>query len=198
MFIYAHDSFRILKQNVRILGIDDGPFLRGRDDRTPLVGVLMRMDFVIEAVLVDSVPIDGNGTLRAIETFTNRIGGQNIHAILAEGITFAGFDIVNPEEIHDRTGIPFISITRGKGDLDSMVSALEAHGDENKIRVLRALRPEKVTIGKTPFILNMSGLPRGEALTIVQKLMRVGNVPEPVRIADMIASAIAKGENSLP
>lgn len=188
----------MLKQNVRILGVDDGPFVRGESGETCLVGILMRMDFVIEATLVDYVTIDGNEVTGKIVDFTERIGRQNIQAIMSEGITFAGFDIVDPEEINRLTGIPFISITKGRGDIQSMISALEAHGDVSKINKLKRMHPEKIEIEEAEFTLNISGIDQKEAVLTASKLMRVGKVPEPVRIADMLSSAIVNSRKKIP
>ncbi len=187
-----------MKSNIRILGIDDGPFQRGDDTMTPIVGVLMRVDGTIEAVLTDFIPLDGDKTESVISAFVEKIGVGNVNVILTEGVTFGGFDIIDPDEIHKRTGVPFISVTKGKGDLDSMISALEKHGDSEKLSKLKALHPVRKTISERFFTLNMSGIPEKEAISLIRKLMRVGNVPEPLRIADMIAFSIQTGRENMP
>ncbi len=188
----------MLKDNIRILGIDDGPFDRDIDVETPIVGVLMRVDGTIESVHVDYITLDGNEALKRIRGFVDEIGKQNVNIILTEGITFGGFDIISPEEVSEKTEIPFISITKGKGNLDSMEAALRKHGDSFKIARLRALRPIKKTIGRAQYTLNISGIEEKEAILLVRKLMRVGNVPEPLRIADMVASSVAKRRRNEP
>ncbi len=187
-----------MKDNIRILGIDDGPFQRGIDTQTPIVAVLMRVDGVIESVHVDYIPLDGNETLARIVDFVSEIGKNNVNVVLTEGVTFGGFDIISPEVVYERTGIPFISVTKGKGDIDSMIDALKKHGDGVKISRLRALTPVKKTIGNAHFTLNISGIGEKEAIILVRKLMRVGNVPEPLRIADMIAFSIANSNKNKP
>lgn len=188
----------MLKENVRILGIDDGPFVRGEAVDTCLVGVLMRMDFVIEAIMVDYIPIDGDQATGRIVDFIDRVGRQNLYAVMTEGVTFAGFDVLEPDDVTESTGIPLVSITKGKGDLQSMISALELHGDHGKIDRLKRLNPEKIEIKGAEFTLNMSGIDRKDAVLMASKLMRVGNVPEPVRIADMISSAIVRSRKNIP
>lgn len=187
-----------MKDNIRILGIDDGPFQREKDWKTPIVAVLMRVDGTIESVHVDYITIDGDETLSRIKRFVGQIGKSNVNVILAEGVTFGGFDIISPDVVFGETGIPFISITKGKGDIHSMEDALKKHNDERKISRLRALTPIKKTIGNARFTLNISGIDEKEAITLVRKLMKVGNVPEPLRIADMIAFAIVNGLKNMP
>lgn len=187
-----------MKPNIRILGIDDGPFHRGVHTKTPIVGVLMRIDGTMENVLTDFITLDGDETASVIAGFVEQIGPGNVNVILTEGVTFGGFDIIVPDDIYRKTGIPFISVTKGKGDLDSMISALEKHGDSEKLSKLKSLHPIRKAIGERLFTLNMSGMPEKEAISLVRKLMRVGNIPEPLRIADMIAFSFQTGRKNMP
>lgn len=188
----------MLKQNARVLGIDDGPFDRSKDSETCLVGILMRLDGVIESVNIDYIKLDGSAATTAILNFVQAVGRQNIQAIVTEGITFAGFDLVDPEEVSMSSGLPFLSITKGKGNLESMLAALEKHGDASKIGKLKRLTPQKEYFGGNEFTLNISGIEKKEAIILLEKLMKVGNVPEPVRIADMVASAIMHSSKNVP
>lgn len=187
-----------MKPNIRILGIDDGPFRREIDDKTSIVGVLMRMDGTIETVLADLITVDGSDTFGAIKGFVEQIGQENINVIITEGVTFGGFDIIVPDELFSATGIPVVTATKGKGDLDSMASALEKHGDVDKLAKLRSLQPVRKRVESSVLTLNISGIAEKEAISLVGKLMRVGNVPEPLRIADMIAFSFKKSLEKLP
>ena len=42
-----------------LLGIDDGPFDKSRDERVPVVGVLMEGQDLVEAVALTDFPMDG-------------------------------------------------------------------------------------------------------------------------------------------
>lgn len=198
MIYMPHGSIEILKQNIRVLGIDDGPFTREKDRKTCLTGVLMRIDGVIENVLVAEISVDGTDSTSAVLGFVRRIGNQNINAIMSEGVTFAGFNIVDPAEITEVTGIPFLSITKGEGDLPSMMSALEKHGNRELISKLAVLNPYREKFGETEFTLNISGIGRNDAKTLLLRLMRVGNVPEPIRVAHIISKAIMESAKMIP
>lgn len=179
-----------MKENFRVLGVDDGPFRRDVDSETCLTGVMMRADGTIEKILVGYIPIDGDMAKGVILGFLEQLGNQSVSAVISEGITFGGFDIVNPDEISSISGIPFISITKGKGDLDAMEEALKMHGDTDKIRALQSISPIRVHISGVKYTVNISGISREGAMEILHKTTRVGNVPEPVRIADMVSGAI--------
>ncbi len=180
----------ILKDKGRILGIDDGPFSRPKDKFTPFVGVLMRMDGRIEGIRVGKLAIDGDYAEKAIYAMAASMGPGNINLIMSDGVTFAGFDIVSPENVYKDTGIPYVSITHSPADLESMEAALTKHGELLKIGKLKGLNPVKCSIHGSEFVVNYAGLGQDEALKVLERSMMVGNVPEPVRIADMIATSI--------
>lgn len=190
MFKYFAGEYIILKEKGRILGLDDGPFSRSRDTFAPFVGVLMRLDGRIEGIRIRKLPIDGDEAEDTIAEMVNSIGTDNINLIMSEGITFAGFDIVSPEEILLRTGIPYISVTKSNADLASMESALSKHGEDGKIARLKKLNPAKCIIKATEFTINYAGITKEEAMKILGKSTYVGTVPEPVRIAHMIAEGL--------
>ncbi len=184
-----------MKEKGRILGIDDGPFSRSVNKFTSFVGVLMRLDGRIEGVRIDRIPVDGNTAEEKIIEMVESIGPDNINVIMSEGVTFAGFDIVNPADMYGRTGIPYISATRAAADMSSMEEALAKYGEVGKIRKLRTLRPVRCMINNLDFVVNYSGIMEGEALNILGKSLFVGNVPEPVRIAHMISEAVFQSQS---
>lgn len=190
LFKYLNGKYMLLKEKGRILGLDDGPFSRSSDKFTPFVGLLMRLDGRIEGIRVRKLPIDGDTAEDIIDEIVRSIGADNINLIMSEGVTFAGFDIVSPQEIFHRTGIPFISITKSTADMASMEAALSKHGEDGKIARLAKLNPVKCTINGREFTLNHAGITKEEAVTIIEKSTFVGNVPEPVRIAHMIAEGL--------
>ncbi len=51
-----------------LLGIDDGPFVVGRDSDTPLVGVMTEGCAPVESVAVTRFPIDGDGITEFLAT----------------------------------------------------------------------------------------------------------------------------------
>ena len=61
-----------MKKNYRAIGIDDGPFEKGKDAFSTMVGVLMRADFLIESVSMERISVDGtDSTDRIIDMVEN-------------------------------------------------------------------------------------------------------------------------------
>ncbi len=179
-----------MKEKGRILGVDDGPFSRSKDKYAPFTAVLMRLDGRIEGIRIGTLPVDGTSAEDKVIEMAKSIGLDNIDVMMSEGVTFAGFDIVSPWEIYDKTGIPYVSVTRSEADIPAMEAALSKYGEFDKIQKLNSLKPVKCIINDLEFVVNFAGLDEKDALIILKKSLLVGNVPEPVRIAHMISDAI--------
>ena len=54
-----------MKEQVRVLGIDDAPFSFD-DGRVPIVGVVVRLPGYVEGVMTSEVAVDGDDADRAI------------------------------------------------------------------------------------------------------------------------------------
>ncbi|MEM4834886.1 MAG: DUF99 family protein [Ferroplasma sp.] len=186
-----------MKSGLRILGLDDGPFKRDSDTKTVLVGVLMRVNSYVEGISVRNITVDG---IDSTETILSMVYGrfrEDIDFIMSNGITFAGFNIMDISTINQATGIPIISITRKKPDMDSMFSALELHFSDyaERIEILKKTSVNEIGYDGKKLYINCSGISQNEAIYLIKKTTVMGNIPEPIRIAHLIATAIINGES---
>jgi uncharacterized protein len=122
---------------------------------------------------------------------------DQIKAVMLDGITFAGFNVVDVERLYSSTGIPVITITRDKPDLDEMRSALMKHFEDWKERyaVITKLELRKVKTEHRPVFVSSCGGDQREMDSLVPAATVRGAIPEPVRIAHIVASAMVRGES---
>lgn len=177
----------------RVLGVDDGPFDRERDTETFLVGVLARFDGYVEGVAARSVEVDGmNSTEQVLSIFHSNFATQADYIIL-DGVTFAGFNICDITEIHLKTGKPVVSVTRKMPDVEDMKSALKRHFEDHETRtgILEKTDAREIRLksGNTVYA-NTAGISEKDAGELIGRSIIRGNVPEPVRLAHMIAGAM--------
>ncbi|QRF75367.1 hypothetical protein Thermo_00864 [Thermoplasmatales archaeon] len=182
-----------MKKNFRAVGIDDGPFIKGRDRLSPLVGVLMRADFLIEKIAIRKITVDGTDSTEKIIEIVNDDFRKNAAIIMTYGVTFGGFNIADLFKVSSETGIPVISITRKMPDLNAIISAIEKTQDsiDYKLQVMKSYGIQKVQMknGSCIFI-NLAGINLEPSLAFIEKLTRTGNIPEPVRTANIVASSL--------
>lgn len=192
-----------LKPESRIIGFDDAPFEpHSRGARVPVVGVVMRAGDYVEAVLKDEVTVDGRDANEVLENMLlNSRYLPQLKGILLDGIAFGGFNVIDIFRLSERTGIPVVSLTRDEPDMDSIFSALETHFEDGRERADIVRKGELVqfnfTSDREDMVLwgKFAGTDFPGALEIVKLTINRGAMPEPLRVAHMIGSALVKGES---
>ncbi len=184
-------------KDIRILGVDDSHFTPHTKGRVMLIGVVMRSSNYIDGFLKREIDIDG---IDATDEIIHMLVGKyerDIRVVMTQGITFGGFNVIDVERIHRETGKAVLVISRKMPNLESMDKALKMHFPDWKERVelIRKVEIEKVRNGEWDIYVQRVGLDRKEAEEIIKKFTVRGAIPEPVRVAHLVASALYFGES---
>ncbi|MGE5533131.1 MAG: DUF99 family protein, partial [Bacillota bacterium] len=119
-------KFRTIKPEIRTLGIDDGKFILHTKGTVIVVGVVFRGGNSIDGVMHTNIEIDG---LDATEKFATMINTSPHHrqlrVVMLNGISFAGFNIVDIKSLSIATNLPVIVLTHHKPDLEGVHEALK-------------------------------------------------------------------------
>ncbi|OGS56586.1 MAG: hypothetical protein A3K60_02090 [Euryarchaeota archaeon RBG_19FT_COMBO_56_21] len=186
-----------MKPHVRILGIDDSPF-KFKDQHALVVGALVRVPNYLESVMKTEVVVDGtDATLKLVEMIKRSRYREQIKAVMLDGITLAGFNVVDIEQLCSSTGTPVITITRNKPDLEKMRDAMMKYFDDWKVRyeVITKLELRRVKTEHKPVYVSSCGGDDREMDALVSAATVKGAIPEPIRIAHLVASAMVRGES---
>ncbi len=190
-------KFYAIKKEVRILGIDDGPFKRD-DDTVLVVGVVSRGGSFIDGVLSTRVKVDGLDSTEVFAQMVSSCKFKDLRVIMLDGLGFGGFNLVDVEELNRKTGLPVVVVVRDMPDFDEIDRALDNLPDK-QVRsklIKKAGRPFKVETRKNKFIhLQTKGIRREDAEAIVKLSATRSLIPEPIRVAHLIASGIVLGES---
>ncbi len=196
-------KFWEIKRQIRILGVDDGPFEFGRGNKALLVGTVFRGGQWLDGVLKSEVEVDGDdGTERIIEMVNKSRHRGQIRVVMTDGLTLGGFNVIDGRDIFRRTGLPVISVTREAPDLEAIETALKAFPDFPRRweRVQQAGEPvkhafKKRTRGSGCVYFQSFGIRNDDAHSVIEVASTRGLMPEPIRVAHIIASGIVKGES---
>lgn len=183
-----------MKQEIRVLGIDDSPFQKDKKGKPTLViATLFRGGTSIDGILSTKVTIDGNNsTKKLIELINKTKFKPQLRAILLDGIAFGGFNIIDIQELYKKTKIPVIVVIRKKPDINNIKKVLTKIKKQTKIKLLdKAGPPEK--IGK--IYVQYKGLNKDQVAEILKITCTRSLIPEPIRIAHLIAQGIYFGES---
>lgn len=186
-----------MKQQIRLLGIDDSPFTFTEKYAT-VIGVVMRGGNYIECVLRSQISIDGeDATFVCKDMIENTRHKQQLKAMLLDGIALGGFNVVDIEEIYNATDLPVITVTRDKPDFEKIEIALKKNFEDWNARLDLIKKGElhKVKTSHNPIYVKCAGISIGEAKEIIKLSTIRGVVPEPIRVAHLIASGITRGES---
>jgi endonuclease V-like protein UPF0215 family len=186
-----------MKSQIRVLGIDDGPFSFDQE-RTPVVGVAMRLPGYVEGVMISDVEVDGlDSTSQLIEMLANSRYLDQLKLIMLDGAALGGFNVVDIHRINQELDIPVATITREKPDYDEIENALRKHFDdwENRLHMMKSIGTEDFDTGYTPIYVGRAGIERDELAEILEASIVQGALPEALRIAHLVATAISRGES---
>jgi len=186
-----------MKKQIRILGIDDSPFTF-TDKYSTIIGAVMRGGEYLECVLSSQVSIDGNdATDICIEMIQNTKHRQQLKAAMLDGVALGGFNIVDIQRLYDSTNLPIITITRDKPDFVKIKEALEKnfHDWEKRWETLKKGNLFTVKTEHSPIYVKCVGIKIEEAKEIINISTIRGVIPEPIRVAHVIASGVVKGES---
>jgi len=186
-----------MKEQVRVLGIDDAPF-HFKEGKVPVIGALMRGHDYLEAVMATEVTVDGDDADQAIERMI--VGSRyrdQIGLVLVDGVALGGFNVVDIGSLHERTGLPFATITRDRPDLDAIRSALQKHFDDwqERMNVISRLPIHTIDTDFSPIFATFIGVDEATFELMVRRSTVRGTIPEPLRVAHLIATAWVKGES---
>ena len=186
-----------MKQQIRLLGIDDSPF-SFNDKYASVIGVIMRGGEYLEGVIRTHVSIDGDdATFVCKEMIKNTRHRKQLKAVLLDGIALGGFNIVDIEEVYKSTDLPVITVTRDAPDFKKIKQALTKNFNdwEKRFNIMMQGKIHKVKTKHNPIYVKCVGVDISEAKEIIKLSTIRGVIPEPIRMAHLIASGITKGES---
>ena len=190
-------KFRIIKQEIRILGVDDSPFPSHTTEKVMLVGTVFRAGNWLDGVLSTHIYGDGtDATEKISKMVTNSRNLGQLGVIMLDGITFGGFNLVNVRQIFESTGLPVIVIMRKIPNFEHIKKALKRFDDweDRWANVLEAGEVYKVD-NPEPIYMQIYGIEREDAEDIIRLSATRSAIPEPLRVAHIIAAGIVTGES---
>jgi uncharacterized protein len=177
-----------------VIGFDDAPFAQAHRGDVALVGVVCSRTR-LDGVLRGKVRRDGaNATARMAELVsTSRFAGH-LQAVLLQGIAVAGFNVVDLAGLSRALDLPVLAIARRLPNLEAIRSALLRTGPgwERKWRLIERAGPMEAIRG---VFVQRAGMDRHTAEQLLAATTLHGKLPEPLRLAHLIAGGLGTGHS---
>ena len=180
---------------MRVEGFDDGFFpvdFKGKKGTTVIAGVELDGN-VVTRIGYGTVVVDARDSERVVAGLSKLMTGE---LVFLDGVTYSGFDVVDPENIHSETGKPVIVVQHYPLNLDRIRKALVKHFPDwaERFRVINKVA-SSMTYVETPWkpvLIYPVGLSLDKAVELYKKNCIYSPIPEALRIADMVASNISR------
>jgi len=185
---------------IRFLGVEDGSFSPREFQRRgkALLCMVLMDGFCFQRVFFRHVEVDGlDATEKLIEVAEKC---KPLTAILLGGVTFAGFNIIDPVEAYEKLQVPVIVCTDEKPDNQAVLNALTKHFKDwrERWRIFERLAEAspiyevKLNPSENPVYMEVVGAELQEVLEKLKRITVRGRIPEPLRIADKIAKVVSQ------
>jgi uncharacterized protein len=190
-------SFRVIKPEIRVLGVDDGAFKPHVAGQVPVIGVVFRGGFWLDGVMHTRIAVDGfDATERIASMITGSSHYKQLRVVMLNGVTFAGFNVVDVNALYAATKLPVITVTREKPDFEDIRKALQSlpRSEERWAGILSAGEPVEVYTrsAEAKVYMQTVGVSKEDAEKILRLTSTRSNIPEALRVAHLIASGISR------
>lgn len=185
-----------VKEEIRIIGIDDFPFEKNnKKEEVRVIGCIFRGKKSIDGVIATKVEKDGNNaTQRLIEMIRNSDHFDQLQVIMLDGIALAGFNVVNIQRLSQATGLDCIVVMKRRPDLEATKNALKNNFSDGKRRVGLIEKAGEVyqmkNHGESTFYQKSPSISKSKAEEVIGVSTLRGTIPEPVRVAHLICHGL--------
>ncbi len=177
--------------------MDDGQFVPHVPGQVLVVGVVFRGGYWLDGVMHTKIGVDGfDATDKIASMITDSPHFKQLRVVMLNGITFAGFNVVDIKALNKAANLPVITVTRDKPDLEEIHEALQnlPQSEQRWKLVLDAGEPSPFSTrnAKETVYVQTAGISMGDAEKIVRLTSTRSSIPEPLRVAHLIASGIGR------
>ena len=183
----------MFKKEIRVIGIDDSPFNKFKDKKVLIVGVVMRGGSWIDGILSTKVDVDGNdSTIKLAEMINKCKFKPQLQCIFLDGIAVGGFNVIDVKELNKKTKLPVVVIIRKQPDIPKIKITLKKINQKQKIKLIQKAGN---VVQVNNIFAQLTGIDLEDAKKILKVVCTRSLIPEPLRLAHLIASGIAFGES---
>ncbi len=178
------------KRGIRALGIAES-FRKGYKGSI-IAGVVMRNDLVIDGIMLAKATVRGDDATDAILNLYNSFNRNDINILIIDGLIISMYNIIDIDHLYEAIRKPIIAVTfnESKG-LDEYIIRSFPDDYHKKLSNYHKLGLRESILLKTGYkvYIRSRGLDKNDTIKALNKFLLQGSVPEPIRIAKLIARA---------
>ena len=149
-----------------------------------------------DGVLLGQITKDGFDAAQSLATLVGQSKfAEHAQLIMLDGITMGGFNVVDVFELNRQLNLPILIVCRKQPNFEKIKQALLEYIEDGKAKwaIIEKLGPMK-PVG--PLYVQSIGMSWESIVKVIERFSIHGNLPEPIRTAHLIASALKGGVSS--
>jgi len=163
--------------------------------KSVLSGIVMSTDLVIDGFVMGYSTVGGDDATDAILSMYEKLGRTDVSFLLISGIIISSYNMIDVKRISEKIGLPVIAITHEESD--GIEDAIKHHfPDSYKSKLAEYSKlgsREKITLHTSHNLyIRNEGCTVLEAKQLLDKITTQGSIPEPLRIAQLLANTLLK------
>ena len=165
--------------------------------KSVLSGIVMSTDLVVDGFVMGHSTVGGDDATDVILSMYENLDRADISFLLISGIIISLYNMVDVKRISEKIGLPVIGITHEESD--GIEDAIKYHfPDSYKSKLAEYSKlgsREKITLHTSHNLyIRNEGCTVLEAKQLLDKITTQGSVPEPLRIAQLLANTLLKAK----
>jgi uncharacterized protein len=182
-------ALHLNKPALRILGIAES--FKRSDTSSRLAGVVMRSDLRIDGIAFSRIKVGGEDANDGVFKIFSELDREDINVILINGAIISWFNIIDLQAIFERLHIPVLCLTYEESPgLEKFIEEYFPNNEEKMQRYCRLGKREPIDLKTSYRVYTRAfGISLAEARILLNKLTLDGRVPEPLRVARLLARA---------
>lgn len=174
----------------RCLGIAES-FFRSSPSSV-LAGVVMRGDMRVDGLATARATVGGDDATEAVLKIYKDLDRTDVNVLLLSGAAVSWFNIIDLQEVFDKVQKPLFCLTYEESHGLERYILEYFPAPEEKLRRYRALGERECVLLKTGYevYVRALGATAEDARVLLNKFTLEGRIPEPVRVARLVARAV--------
>jgi len=189
-FCNFNRHFHPEKRGIRIFGIAES--FKKSNSTSTLGGVVMRRDLIVDGIVFGSATLKGDDSTKNIYCMFRSLQRNDINCIMLDGLIISLYNIIDGDKLNNITGLPIIAITfEDSRGLEEHIRHHFLEKSEMKLEQYRKLGNRDQVRLRTDKSLYIRywGLSLKGALNTLNAFTLQGSIPEPIRVAKLLARA---------
>jgi uncharacterized protein len=179
------------KPGIRALGVAES--FRQSQKRSLLAGVVMRSDFVIDGVALGKTSVGGDDATSAVASLYRRFRRNDINLIIVSGAILSLYNIIDVDALCRKTRLPVVCLTyKETAGIEGSIRRHFPEGSDEKLEAYRRLGKRtslRLRTGQRVYA-RKAGIDGTQAKAILDSFTLQGSIPEPIRVAKLVARAV--------